>query len=156
MSHAFRLPNSAGRTYQTAEVAADAAGADKARTATVVVEDDCLVTTVATRHLTTAAADAHMLISAETFVVVIDLVEGLIPHHLLRQLAGNIAAGCLREVLDHAGRPDSPALALAAVLLVQVIQCLKAAAGAADGVAASAGDTVLADFLPHGKIRDFL
>ena len=57
MSHAFRLPNSAGRTHQAAEVAANAAGADKARTATVVIEDDGLVTTVVARHLTTATAD---------------------------------------------------------------------------------------------------
>ena len=62
MSHAFRLPNSAGRTHQAAEVAANAAGADKARTATLVVEDNSLVTTVATRYLTTAAADAQLMV----------------------------------------------------------------------------------------------
>ena len=57
MGHAFRLSDGTGRTHQTAEMAANAAGADKARTATVVIEDDGLVTTVVARHLTTATAD---------------------------------------------------------------------------------------------------
>ena len=62
MSHAFRLPNSAGRTYQTAEVATYTTATHQTRATGFAIKHNGLVTTVATRHLTTAAADAQLMV----------------------------------------------------------------------------------------------
>jgi len=62
MGDALRLPDGTGRTHEPAEMAAYAAGTDKARPATVTIEDDGLMTTITARHLTTATANAQLMI----------------------------------------------------------------------------------------------
>ena len=60
--NALRLTDSACRTHQTAQMAANTAGANKVRTTRFAIEDDGLVTTIVARHLTTTTAYAQLMI----------------------------------------------------------------------------------------------
>ena len=62
MSHAFRLPNSASRTYQTAEVATDAAATHQTRATGFAIKHNGLMAAIAARYRTSTAADAQLMV----------------------------------------------------------------------------------------------
>ena len=62
MGDALRLTDGTSRTYQSAEMTANAAAANKTRATTVVVKDNGLVATIVARYLTTATAYAQLMV----------------------------------------------------------------------------------------------
>ena len=61
-ANSFRLADRSGRTNKPAEMTADTLSTYQTRTAGLTVEDNSLMATIATRYLTTSAANAQIFV----------------------------------------------------------------------------------------------
>ena len=90
LCYTFRHTYGTGRTYQTAEVASYTLGAYQTRTTGLMVEDNGLMATIATRYLAAATADTQLFIElwinngvAVQMIRILELLQPL-AHQLLQ------------------------------------------------------------------------
>jgi hypothetical protein len=95
------------------------------------------------------------MLLAKTKLEIIHFMHGLKPHPV-PIFGPDIVSPCHGTVgIQHTGGPDTSALSVPAGFIINNICSIKAAAGDADCIAASAADAVVIKFPPHGKLMDF-